>query len=130
MRCIIISIALAVLLSLSAEVLTQHVFAATEAGGQIGVGLDKIRDNVDVPTSNIDIREAIVEAIIYVLSFLALIAVVMIIIAGFVLILGAGSESSATRARKIILYTIIGLIVIFFARVIVGFFISELPATF
>jgi len=130
MRFVLTSIVLAALFSLSAEVLTQHVFAATAAGGQIGVGLDEIRNNVDVPTANRDIRGAIVEAVIYILSFLALIAVVMMIIAGFFMILGAGSESSVTRARKIILYAIIGLMVIFFARVIVGFFVSELPATF
>ena len=130
MRIALTGIVLAAALSFSTEALTQHALAAAAEGGQIGIGLNKIKNNVDVPTSNKNIREAIVDAIVYVLSFLALIAVAMIIIAGFFMILGAGSESSVTRARKIILYTIIGLMVIFFARVIVGFFVSELPSVF
>lgn len=93
--------------------------------------LDDLAEQIDSPTIGVgDIRELIVRIINFILSFLALVAVIMIIIAGFFLILGGGSENSAQRAKKIIIYTIIGLIIIFFARVIVGFFTEELPSFF
>ncbi|HLC75507.1 MAG TPA: hypothetical protein VJB82_00075 [Candidatus Peribacterales bacterium] len=130
MRFTLTSIAFAIVFGFSAGLLVQEAMAPSAAASQIDVGLDLIIDNVDVPTSDKDVREAVVDAIVYVLSFLALIAVVTIIIAGLVLMFGAGSENSVARAKKIILYTIIGLAVIFFARVIVGFFTHELPAIF
>ncbi len=58
------------------------------------------------------------------IGFLALFAVVAIIVAGIILIVGFGSESSRERAKNIILYTILGLLVIVFARVIVSFFLN------
>jgi|SRR3989338_4400870 len=80
---------------------------------------------VDLPRSSgisgEGVRETIVSVLNFLISFLALIAVIAIIVAGFVFIFGAGSDTSVERGKKIIIYTIIGLIVIFFARVIVGF---------
>jgi hypothetical protein len=54
-----------------------------------------------------------------VLNFLALIAVVMVIVAGFYLVLSLGNDDTKDKAKKIIYYTIIGLVVVLFARVIV-----------
>lgn len=105
--------------------------AGPSGGGSIEDGLDKIKANVDIPVGNgQNLRETIIDIINFVLSFLALAAVIMIIVAGFFLVLGGGSEASATRAKKIILYTVIGLLIIFFARVIVGLFTKELPSFF
>jgi len=124
-------------LSLSMGIFSERAFAPLvqavdpSGGGGIEGGLERIRDNVDIPVGNgQNLRETIIDIINFALSFLALAAVIMIIIAGFFLVLGGGSEASATRAKKIILYTIIGLVIIFFARVIVGFFTVELPSFF
>ena len=46
---------------------------------------------------------------------------IAIVVAGLFLILGMGDETSKDRAKKIVLYTIIGLLVLLFVRVIVGF---------
>jgi lysylphosphatidylglycerol synthetase-like protein (DUF2156 family) len=81
---------------------------------------------VEVPQG--ELRPSIISILIFVLTFLALAAIITIIVAGLFLILGFGTEQSAQRARKILLYTIIGLIVIFFARIIVGFFTGEITA--
>lgn len=101
---------------------------ATQGG--IEGGINELENIVQPPvaTNASGVRDVIVKIINFILSFLTLIAVIAIIVAGFLLILGFGSEASATRARKIIIYTIVGLIVIFFARVIVGFFTTQLPA--
>lgn len=92
-------------------------------------GLDKIKANVNLPTDpGKNAREITIDILKFTLSFLALAAVIMIIVAGFFLVLGGGSEASAGKAKKIILYTVIGLVIIFFARVIVGFFTIELSS--
>ncbi len=56
-----------------------------------------------------------------VLNYLALAAVVVIIGAGVYMVVGGGSEDSKNKAKTIILYTIIGLLIVLFARVLVGF---------
>lgn len=67
-----------------------------------------------------DVRSTIVRILRAVLSFLALAAVITIIIAGIILILSLGNEEQKERAKRIIFYTLIGLVIILFARVIVG----------
>ena len=75
-----------------------------------------------------DIRQFIVNVISYVLNFLALAAVVVIIIAGIRLVVSQGNEEQKNTAKKTIIYVIAGLIVILFARVIVGFFTETVPS--
>ncbi len=69
---------------------------------------------------NGDVRGTILRILSTVLSFLALIAVITIIIAGILLIVSLGNEEYKERAKRIIFYTLIGLVIILFARVIVG----------
>jgi type IV secretory pathway VirB2 component (pilin) len=69
-----------------------------------------------------DIRTAILNVLKFVLTFLALLAIIFIVVAGIRLIVSQGEEEQKEKAKKTILYVIIGLIVILFARVIVGFF--------
>lgn len=73
-----------------------------------------------------DAREVVVDIIKRVLNFLALIAVVMVIIAGFYLVLSLGNDEQKDKAKKIILYTLIGLVIILFSRVIVELVIAVL----
>lgn len=67
-----------------------------------------------------DVRSTIIGVIEAVLNFLALIAVIVIIIAGIRLIVSQGEEEQKEKAKKTILYAIIGLVVVLFARVIVS----------
>lgn len=67
-----------------------------------------------------DVRATTVNILLQVMSFLALAAVIAIIVAGIYLVVGFGSDDSKDRAKKIILYTLVGLVIVLFARVIVG----------
>lgn len=67
-----------------------------------------------------DVRATIIRILRSVLSFLALLAVITIIIAGIMLIVSLGNEEYKERAKRIIFYTLIGLVIVLFARVIVG----------
>lgn len=73
------------------------------------------------------IRDVILRALAFVLDFLALAAVIFVVIAGIRLIVSGGSDDQKDKAKKIILYVIIGLLVVLFARVIVGFFTDTIP---
>ncbi|TSC79385.1 MAG: hypothetical protein G01um101425_665 [Candidatus Peregrinibacteria bacterium Gr01-1014_25] len=66
------------------------------------------------------IRDVITEIIRAILNFLALIAVIVVIIAGIRLIVSQGEEEAKEKAKKTIIYALIGLIIVLFARVIVG----------
>ena len=67
-----------------------------------------------------DIRQVISNVLTTVLNFLALIAVVVVVIAGIRLILSQGEEEAKEKAKKTIFYALIGLVVVLFSRVIVG----------
>ncbi|MDA0376635.1 MAG: pilin [bacterium] len=66
------------------------------------------------------VRTAILDILGTVLNFLALIAVIVIVIAGIRLILSQGEETEKDKAKKTIFYAIIGLVVVLLAQAIVG----------
>ncbi len=72
------------------------------------------------------IRDIVLSFLYKALWFLGLIGVVTVIIAGFFLILSGGEDTGKDRAKKMILYLVIGLLVIFVAQAIVGFFLNGL----
>lgn len=86
--------------------------------------LDSDLPDIGVPDGNGDLKETIGNLIKKVLDFLALIAVIYIIIAGIRLIISQGEEEQKEKAKKSIIYVIVGLIVILVSRIIVGFFTS------
>lgn len=71
-----------------------------------------------------DLKGTIVAIAQTILSFVSLVAVVVIVIAGIWLIVGLGDDSSKEKAKKIVIYTIAGLILILIARAIVTFVIG------
>ncbi|PIP65188.1 hypothetical protein COW95_03065 [Candidatus Peregrinibacteria bacterium CG22_combo_CG10-13_8_21_14_all_49_11] len=68
-----------------------------------------------------DLRSTITNILNQVLNFLALIAAVVIVIAGIRLIISQGDETQKETAKKTITYAIIGLLIILFAKAIVLF---------
>ncbi len=72
------------------------------------------------------IRTIIEQIIVAVLNFLALIAVVVVIIAGIRLIVSQGNDEEKDKAKKAIFYALGGLVIVLFARVIVGLVTSYL----
>lgn len=84
----------------------------------------------DVPslgnTGGTDLRATVLAILQGILNFMALIAVVVIVIAGIILVISGGEESSKDKAKRIIFYAILGLIIIAFASAIVGFISSSI----
>jgi len=80
--------------------------------------------NVGGTGAAVDLKGLIVSIMKKVLDFVGLIAVVVIVIAGIWMIVGLGEESSKERAKKIVIYTIIGLLLILIASALVTFVIN------
>lgn len=92
------------------------------ADGNTGLG--------DIPSglpggNNTEIRGTIVKVLQTVLSFMALIAVIFIIIAGIRLVVSQGEEEQKEKAKKTIVYVVVGLIVILLAKAIVSFVTTQ-----
>ena len=90
-----------------------------------GPGLEQGADSLGV--SGIhggSLRGTIANIVNKILTYVALIAVIMIIIAGLYLILSLGNDSAKDTAKKIVLYTAIGLILILISKALVMFFIN------
>lgn len=66
-----------------------------------------------------DIKSLIIGIITTILDFVLLIAVIYVIVAGIRLIVSGGDEAQKDKAKQTIIYVIIGIIVVLFARVIV-----------
>lgn len=78
-------------------------------------------DSIDGLSENNDIQGAIIDFIEKVLDFILIIAVIFVIVAGIRLIVSGGDEGEKDKAKKTIIYVIVGIIVVLFARVIVTF---------
>ena len=110
------------LLALPLTFLVQRASAQVFNGGSLVEGLEHASGIGGLAKG--DLREVLLHVLIFVLNFLALAAVVAIVVAGIYLVVGGGSDESKEKAKKIVLYVIIGLLVILFARVIVGLLLS------
>jgi hypothetical protein len=114
---------LSVLLSLP---LRAHAQVFNGPGLQDGINS---AGQIDGPI-NASLRVVVLTFLHKVLGFVGLAAVIVIIIAGIYLIISMGEDEQRDKAKKIIQYAIIGMLIIFFARALVGFFLYGLPAYF
>lgn len=94
----------------------------TTLGATPNLGID-YATNLEFSGSNEDPRDAIVNVVRYLLTFIALIAVIMIIYGVVSAVNAQGNESQYDRARKIIIAGLIGLFGILTAFVTVQFII-------
>lgn len=75
---------------------------------------------------NADPRDAAVSLIKVIMTFLGIIAVVVILLGGFKWLTAAGSEDKVAEARKLLVAGIIGLIIILSAWAITTFVINQM----
>lgn len=83
------------------------------------IGLD-YAENLDLQTaSETDPKQMMVEIVKYLMTFLGIIAVVIILYGGFKWMTAAGNQDSVEEAKKIIIAGAIGLVVILSAFAII-----------
>ena len=79
-----------------------------------------INDGDNIPGGETDFRTLVLNIISYFLGFLGLLATIMIIYGGITYVSSAGNDEAVGKAKKIILYAVIGIIVILLSFVIVN----------
>ena len=106
--------------------LTAQVFD----GGGLLEGLNKARDELSGAglRDDADIIVTIVKIINFLLLFVALAVLVSFVVSGFLFILGFGSDTSIQRAKKIMIWSVVGLVVILFAFLLTEFIITASTA--
>lgn len=67
----------------------------------------------------------VAKIIIFINGFLALIVLIMVMYAGFLVLTGAGDEEKNDKAKKTIVYALIGVIILIFSYVIYRFMILQ-----
>lgn len=67
-----------------------------------------------------------IKIIIFLNGFIALVTVIMIMYAGFLVLTGGGDEEKSEKAKKTILYAIIGVLIILFSYVIYRAFLFNI----
>lgn len=95
-------------------------------GGGIPAGVNATAGITGISSANP--RQAIINIIAVVLNYAALAAFIMVVLAGFYLVLNNGNDENKDKAKKIITYTLIGLVVLLFSRAIVQIFTVWLPS--
>ncbi len=75
--------------------------------------------------SDISIRQFILNVINFILSFLGILAVAMVIYAGYLYVMSFGDDGNAEKAKKIILYAAIGILVILASYAIVNTILTQ-----
>ncbi len=73
-----------------------------------------------------DFRTIVLTILQYFLGFLGLLAVIMVIFGGVTYVSSAGNDEAVAKAKKIIMYSIIGIVVILLAFAIVNFAIGSI----
>lgn len=106
-----------------AMLLTPGMLAASVyTGGGVGQGMGAAGGIAGL--SHRGIREIITSIALTVLSYAGLAGTIALIAAGFMLILDLGNDQLKERAKKAIIYCIVGLIVLILIRAILSFVLS------
>ena len=100
-----------------------HAFAQNNVFGQIPSVTG------DVGDGETTIRETVLRILQAVLSLMALAATVVIVVAGIRLVIGGQDDAQREKARNMILWAIVGLVVILLAQTIVAFVAEEFVAS-
>lgn len=79
----------------------------------------------ELPSAGDSLQEFILKIINFAIGFSAIVAVIMIIFAGFKYITANGDENKITSATKTLTFAIVGLVVCFIAVMLVNFVIGE-----
>lgn len=102
-------------------------FAQTTAPSADTVGITAV-SNSGLALSGGDVRQTAANIINIALGFLAIIAVIIVLVGGFKYMLSGGSEDKTSEARKLIVSGIIGLAIILSAWAITSFVLGRLLA--
>lgn len=88
--------------------------------------LEWLKGIMELPSAGGSLEDFIIKLINMAIGFSALVAVVMIVFAGFKYITAAGDENKISSATKTLTFAIVGLVVCFISVLLVNFVIAEI----
>lgn len=88
--------------------------------------LEWLQGIMELPGPEGSLEDFIIKLINMAIGFSALVAVVMIVFAGFKYITAAGDENKISSATKTLTFAIVGLVVCFISVLLVNFVIAEI----
>lgn len=92
------------------------------AQGNLNLGLE---DAAQIGLGQRDLKESINAIIQIILSFLGILAVIIILWGGFIWMTAAGDEGKVDKAKKLIISGIVGIVIILSAYIIANFVITQ-----
>lgn len=87
-------------------------------------GLLGTPEQIGIPNNTVD-NDSVALLLNSVYIIAAVIAIIVLIIAGMNYVTSAGDANKMTKAKNMIIYTVIGLVIVFGAFVITNFVITE-----
>jgi hypothetical protein len=112
------------LLGLVASFLPSLASAQVFDGGGLTRGINKAKTELagtGVITENTDLVPVIGRIIKFALPLVGALALLAFVVSGFFLLLGFGTDESITRAKKIMLWSLVGIIVVIISYPVVKF---------
>lgn len=106
-----------------AEPLVRIAYGGGKCGGNTIFGVSTNCTNRVFDASGV--LGTIAKIIVFLNGFIALVVIIMIIYAGFLILTGAGDEEKNDKAKKTISYALIGVIILIFSYVIYRFMILQ-----
>ena len=92
------------------------IFVATVQAQDLG--LNEV-NNIGLPSGTNDPKQMAIDVVTYLMTFLGIIAVVVVLLGGFKWMVAAGNDDKVAEAKKTIIAGIIGLVIIIAAYAIV-----------
>lgn len=99
---------------------TFSLIAAVFQGGGLQQGINQAQ-NIQGLSAAPDLRTFVINAINTAINLLGVLAAASIVVCGILLIVSLGNEDTAGKAKKGVLYSAIGLLIILFTKAIVTF---------
>lgn len=112
------------LISLAMIMLILAPFAALKAQTGLDVGLNEV--NTSIQLGSEDPRVIISKIINTAMLFLGIIAVILVLVAGFKWMTAAGNEEQVTSAKKLLGQAVIGLVIVLASWGIAQFILNQL----
>ena len=107
-----------------------HIPYCVQSGDcTIDKGTEVVKNNVNSIQTNRSFSAYVQDIIVYLLGFLALVAVIYIIYAGFLVLTAGADTKKVDEAKTLIKNALTGLILIFLAYSIVSWFIGVINST-
>ncbi len=89
-------------------------------------GVELAKDGINDVEKDRTFSEYIQDVIVYLLTFVSIVAVVYIIYAGFNILIGNGDEEKLKKSKMTIIYVVIGIVIIWLAWSMTAFILDLL----